>query len=107
MSNSKLVYSTDKGRIKESEVQQSVPAKGDGIVRIHRETKGRKGKGVSLVEGIAKTEKEVKAIAKKLKQTCGTGGTVKNGIIEIQTDQREKLKQELEKMGFTVKVAGG
>lgn len=105
-SNSKLVYSTETGRVKEEKTAQSAP-EGDGIVRIKRETKGRKGKGVTIVEGLALPEKELKAISKKLKQLCGTGGTLKNFTLEIQGDHREKLKDYLAQEGFTVKLAGG
>ncbi len=104
--NSKLVYSTDQGRIKESETPAQLP-QGDGIVRLKRETKGRKGKGVTLVTGINASNDELKKIAKTLKQQCGVGGAVKDGIIEIQTDDRNKLKSVLEKLGHTVKLAGG
>ena len=107
MSNSKLVYSTDKGRVKEKKTNSPTAKQGDGTVRISRETKGRKGKGVSLIQGINKPDDQLKTIAKKLKQVCGTGGTVKNGVIEIQTDNRDKIKSELEKQGFIVKIAGG
>ena len=106
MSNSRLVYSTDGGRVKEEKPTASAP-KGDGIVRIRRETAGRNGKGVTTISGIPADETELKNIAKALKQTCGVGGSVKDGVIEIQGDQREKIKAELEKRGFTVKLAGG
>ena len=104
--NSRLVYSTDSGRIKEEKVAPAIPA-GDGIVRIRRETAGRNGKGVTTITGIQVDETEVKNIAKALKQTCGVGGSVKDGVIEIQGDQREKIKADLEKRGYTVKFAGG
>ncbi|MDN3555738.1 translation initiation factor Sui1 [Halomonas maura] len=79
----------------------------DGIVRLRRETKGRKGKGVTLVEGVPLKADELKALAKALKKRCGTGGALKEGVIEIQGDQREVLKAELEQRGFKVKLAGG
>lgn len=104
--NSRLVYSTDRGRIQPSDTPTERP-KGDGIVRIQRETKGRKGKGVSLITGLDLPDGELKKLAKRLKQLCGTGGAVKDGIIEIQGDAREKIKTELEKQGHTVKIAGG
>lgn len=104
--NSRLVYSTDSGRIKEEKPSPAV-AKGDGIVRIRRETAGRNGKGVTTITGIPVDETELKNIAKALKQTCGVGGSVKDGVIEIQGDQREKIKADLEKRGYTVKLAGG
>lgn len=104
--NSKLVYSTDRGRIKQGSDVKKMPS-GDGILRIRRETKGRNGKGVTTVSGFILSEKELKVLAKKLKQVCGTGGTVKDGVVEIQGDQRAKLKDTLEAMGHEVKLAGG
>lgn len=79
----------------------------DGIVRLRRETKGRKGKGVTLVEGVPLKTDDLKVLAKALKKRCGTGGALKEGVIEIQGDQRELLKAELESRGYTVKLAGG
>ncbi|TDX27584.1 translation initiation factor 1 (eIF-1/SUI1) [Modicisalibacter xianhensis] len=79
----------------------------DGIVRIHRETSGRKGKGVTTVSGVPLAEPELKSLAKQLKKRCGTGGAVKEGVIEIQGDHRQVLKAELETRGYTVKLAGG
>lgn len=104
--NSRLVYSTETGRIKEEKTATPTPAS-DGIVRIRRETAGRNGKGVTTISGIPADDIELKNIAKTLKQICGVGGAVKEGVIEIQGDQREKIKTELEKRGFTVKLAGG
>jgi len=112
--DSRLVYSTDGGRVKPNKEKASstdsassynVPQ--DGTIRIFKESKGRKGKGVSIIVGLPLKEKELKDLAKKLKQLCGTGGAVKNGTIEIQGDNREKLKQALEKMDYQVKLAGG
>jgi translation initiation factor 1 len=102
---SRLVYSTDAGRITQAELPQAIET--DGTVRIRRETKGRKGKGVTTVSGIDLPEPALKTLAKQLKQKCSTGGTVKEGVIEIQGDHRDKLKAELEKLGHTVKLAGG
>jgi translation initiation factor 1 len=79
----------------------------DGIVCVSRETKGRKGKGVTLVTGVPLTPSDLKQLAKELKQRCGTGGAVKDGTIEIQGDQRDVLMQELAARGWTVKRAGG
>lgn len=104
--NSRLVYSTDTGRIKAKEPRPTGPA-GDGIVRLHRETKGRKGKGVTVISGLGLDEQQLKSLAKTLKQLCGTGGSVKDDHIEIQGDQREKLKAHLEAQGHKVKIAGG
>lgn len=79
----------------------------DGVVRIRREVSGRKGKGVTTVAGVPLTDGELKVLARKMKQHCGTGGSVKEGIIEIQGDQRMVLKTLLEAEGYTVKMAGG
>jgi translation initiation factor 1 len=81
--------------------------KGDGLVRISRETKGRGGKGVTLIKGLPLAEDALKELASKLKQTCGTGGTVKDGVIEIQGDHREKLCAYLQNAGYKAKLAGG
>ncbi len=102
---SRLVYSTDSGRITQAPTEQIVES--DGTVRIRRETKGRKGKGVTTVSGLGLAESDLKTLAKQLKQTCSTGGTVKDGVIEIQGDHRDTLKAQLEKLGHTVKLAGG
>ena len=102
---SRLVDSTDAGRITQTDKPQAIDT--DGIVRIRHETKGRKGKGVSLVSGLDLDEAALKTLAKQLKQKCSTGGTIKDGVIEIQGDHRDILKIELEKLGHTVKLAGG
>lgn len=113
---SRLVYSTDSGRlcpqchrpVAECVCGRDRPANiGDGIVRIRRETKGRGGKAVTVIEGVPLTGSELKTLAKALKQRCGVGGSVKSHTIEIQGDQRELLKRELETRGFQVKLAGG
>ncbi len=101
-----LVYSTETGRIKPEETKPERP-KGDGIVRIIKQTKGRKGKGVSIVTGLDLDDTALKLLAAELKKTCGCGGSVKDGNIEIQGDVRDKLKLALEKKGHTVKLAGG
>jgi len=101
-----LVYSTETGRIKPEE-QKLERAKGDGIVRIMRVTKGRKGKGVSVVTGLDLDDTALKLLAADLKKKCGCGGSVKDGDIEIQGDVRDKLQQLLEGNGYKVKLAGG
>lgn len=83
------------------------PPSGDPDVRIRRETKGRKGKGVTVVENVPLDEPELKKLAKELKAKCGSGGTVKEGRIEIQGDRREILQAELAKKGWKAKLAGG
>ena len=111
-----LVYSTEVGRTCPGcgeavaacrcKADDDLPA-GDGVVRLSRETKGRKGKGVTLVSGVPLPTSELAALAKQLKQRCGVGGAVKEGVIEIQGDQRDLLLEELSKRGFKVKKAGG
>lgn len=101
-----LVYSTETGRIKPEEEKVQRP-KGDGIVRIQKETKGRKGKGVSVVTGLDSDDAPLKLMAAELKKVCGCGGSVKDGNIEIQGDARDKIKAHLEKKGYKVKFAGG
>ncbi len=80
---------------------------GDGIVRVARESKGRKGAGVTLVSGVPLGASDLAAFAKRLKKRCGTGGTVKAGVIEIQGDHRDTIVGELEQRGWTVKRVGG
>ena len=111
-----LVYSTEFGKMCPGcnkptvkcicQKKQALP-KSDGIVRLMRETKGRKGKGVTLITGIPLASEGLKKIAKSLKQKCGSGGSVKNGVIEIQGDHRDVLEKELNGLGYKVKRAGG
>ena len=104
--NSRLVYSTDSGRIDEPKPVAERP-KGDGIVRIQRQTSGRKGKGVCLITGIDASDEEITRLAAELKKKCGCGGSVKDGVIEIQGDKRDLIKSLLEAKGMKVKLAGG
>ena len=111
-----LVYSTDSGRICPGCRQpvaacicgkKVIPA-GDGIVRISRESKGRKGRGVTLIKGLPLDEARLTALAKQLKAQCGSGGTVKDGVIEIQGDHIERVIEALKKAGsWPIKRAGG
>lgn len=101
-----LVYSTDVGRIKPNQ-EKPQREKGDGVVRILRQTKGRKGKGVSIITGLDLDDAPLKLLAAELKKLCGCGGSVKDGTIEIQGDARDKIKAHLEKKGYQVKLAGG
>lgn len=116
-SNSRLVYSDEAGstcrkcgqklqNCRCSMTTENRP-KSDGIVRIQRETKGRKGKGVTLITGVPLADTELKSLAKTMKQKCGTGGTIKNGVIEIQGDHRDLLMDFLKEKGWQVKKAGG
>ncbi|AUI65695.1 MULTISPECIES: stress response translation initiation inhibitor YciH [Glaesserella] len=101
-----LVYSTEVGRITEEKPKVERP-KGDGIVRIQRQTSGRKGKGVCVITGVDLDDRGLVALASELKRKTGCGGSVKDGVIEIQGDNRDQLKQMLEQKGYTVKLAGG
>ncbi len=114
--SSRLVYSTESGRLCPQCLRAVADcvcgvdrprATGDGIVRLRRETKGRGGKAVTIVDGIPLPGAELKTLARALKQKCGVGGAIKEGNIEIQGDQRDILQPELEKRGYTVKRAGG
>jgi translation initiation factor 1 len=104
--NSQLVYSTGTGRIKEETNKKSVTPS-DGFAKVKRETKGRKGKGVVTISGLGLAPAELKALASKLKKTCGSGGSVVDETIEIQGDKRDAIKAALEKQGFKVKFTGG
>lgn len=112
----RLVYSTEEGQIcpgcRRAQTRCTcAPAAprtaSDGIVRVERQTKGRKGKGVTVIRGIPLPPKEVVLLASRLKKLCGTGGTVKVDVIEIQGDHRDLLVAELKKEGWTVKKSGG
>ena len=111
-----LVYSTDSGRmcptcrqpVTSCHCSAAVPkAAGDGIVRVSRETKGRAGKGVTLVRGLALDPLALLTLGKQLKTACGSGGTVKDGVIEVQGDHCDRVMEALKAQGFTVKRAGG
>jgi translation initiation factor 1 len=114
-SASARVYSTESGKIcpdcdqpiADCSCGNEIRPDGDGIVRLHRETKGRKGKGVTLIKGVLATPTELKLLAKELKARCGTGGTVKEGVIEIQGDFRDLLLETLTTKGYRVKKSGG
>jgi len=115
MENTRLVYSDEFGthcpkcgkpRRKCTCKTSSAPVP-DGIVRVGRQSKGRKGKGVTLISGVPLAGAELKVLAKELKQKCGTGGTVKEGVIEIQGDHRDDLISLLSERGWKVKRSGG
>lgn len=123
MSNGRLVYSTGPGRlcpecarpVADCRCRRSRPAhsavavpNGDGIVRVGRQTQGRKGKGVTVITGLPLTGDALAALATRLKKRCGSGGTVTEaGSIEIQGDHRDALVAELGRLGYTVKRSGG
>jgi translation initiation factor 1 len=110
------VYSTEHGRmcpdcgrpVAQCNCHTSKQAvKGHGMVRVGRETKGRKGKGVTVVTGLPLNGEDLEKLARRLKQLCGAGGTVRDGTIEIQGDHRDQLTAELTKMGYGAKRSGG
>lgn len=111
-----LVYSTDAGRMCPAcrqPVAQCVCSRKtsapvtDGTVRVSRETKGRGGKAVTVVKGLALDAQALTALGKQLKAACGSGGTVKDGVIEVQGDHCERVIDTLKAQGWTVKRAGG
>jgi translation initiation factor 1 len=122
MPSSRLVYSTDSGRIcpdcgkamaqcaclsKAQASAQAARAKSDGVVRVWLDSKGRGGKSVTLVRGLALDGAALLALCKQLKAACGSGGTVKDGVIEVQGDHVATVMAALQKLGHTVKRAGG
>lgn len=109
-SDSIPVYSTESGRIKQkqsSSTQKTAPQKSDGFVRLRREVKGRGGGTVIVISGISLPPSEIKELAGALKKKCGCGGTVKDGVIEIQGDHRDTLAAELQVRGYKIKLSGG
>ena len=110
MSNHKTIWSSSDGDLRKKEQTtshaKSLPPQ-QQTVYLHRESSGRAGKAVTLVKKLILSEDDLKALAKKLKQECGTGGTVKEGVIEIQGEHREKIADVLQKLGYKVKIAGG
>ena len=111
-----LVYSTETGRmcpgcrqpVAQCQCKSANTAPlGDGVVRVSRETKGRGGKAVTVVRGVLLDAAALVLLGKQLKATCGSGGTVKDGVIEVQGDHAERVLQELKKLGYTAKRAGG
>jgi translation initiation factor 1 len=111
-----LVYSTDSGRMCPTCRQAQADCRckallarpvGDGVVRVSRETKGRGGKGVTLVKGLLLDADALALVGKQLKALCGSGGTVKDGVIEVQGDHCERVVEALKAKGHQVKRAGG
>jgi len=114
-----LVWSSEQGDLRKKEpaaragspgpalaVSKSLPPAQQNVI-VGRESKGRGGKAVTLVKNLALTPDDLSSLAKSLRQACGSGGTLKDGVIEIQGDQREKIAQILRGLGYKVKVAGG
>ena len=111
-----LVYSTEGGRMcpacrqPVAECTCGAPAalpQGDGVVRVSRETAGRGGKAVTLIRGVPLQGEALAALGKRLRTLCGAGGTLKDGVLEVQGDHRERVALWLQKEGFVVKRAGG
>lgn len=118
MSHSRLVYSTDGGRTcpvcrqakadcRCAALKAAARPAGDGIVRVSRESKGRGGKTVTLVKGLPLDEAALQAEGKRLRAACGSGGTAKDGVLEIQGDHVVRVMALLEAAGHKVKRAGG
>lgn len=87
--------------------RQAARPAGDGVVRVSRESKGRGGKAVTLVRGLALDEAALLQLGKQLKTACGSGGTVKDGVIEVQGEHCDKVMTTLQAQGYVVKRAGG
>jgi translation initiation factor 1 len=116
LQSSGLVYSTDAGRMcptcRQAVAQcicKNAPAApaGDGVVRVSYDRKGRAGKGVTVIKGLALDAAALAQTVKQLKATCGCGGTVKDGVVEVQGDHCERVMEHLKKQGWVVKRAGG
>lgn len=103
----RLVYSTDRGRIRAPAAPAAPTPAGDGIARVRRETAGRGGKTVTTIAGLALPEPELRDLAKALKQRCATGGSLREGVIELQGDHRDRVLAALEELGHRAKRAGG
>ena len=106
----RTVWTSNQGDIRKQESGMrkvvSLPPQ-QQTVYLHRDSKGRGGKTVTLVKKLVLSEDDLKELAKKLKQVCGSGGTVKDGEIEIQGEHRERIAEALQKMGYKTKIAGG
>jgi translation initiation factor 1 len=114
-SGSSLVYSTESGRmcpacrqpVSGCTCKAQAAVIGDGVVRVSRQTKGRGGKSVTLVKGLALDGAALAALGKQLRTACGSGGTVKDGVIEVQGDHCELVMDALAKLGYQPRRAGG
>ena len=106
----RTVWSSNQGDIRKQEVNSrkvtSLPPN-QQVIYLHRDSKGRAGGVVTLVKKLVLSEEDTKELARKLKQLCGSGGTVKGNEIEIQGEHRERIAEALQKMGYKVKIAGG
>jgi translation initiation factor 1 len=110
-----LVYSSEAGRmcpvcrnpVAQCNCGQAVAPRGDGVVRVSRETRGRGGKAVTVVRGVALPADQLAGLGKQLRTSCGSGGTVKDGVIEVQGDHADRIVDVLKASGHNVKRAGG
>jgi len=116
MPNSRLVYSSEGGRVKDADPRRAASRQADpkgaafpddGVIRIVRDRSGRGGKVVTVIHGIPERGPTLDARASDLRRLCGAGGTVKGGVVEIQGDHRERVAERLRALGYTVKLAGG
>ncbi len=106
--DAKPVYSTTDGDLRKArDPVEKARLTGDGVVRVRRETSGRKGKTATTVSGVPLADGELKTLAGRLKKRCGVGGSIKDGVIEVQGDHRELVAELLRAEGFEVKLAGG
>src|ERR1041384_8088156 len=123
MSNSKTVWSSDQGDVRKQKKlapnpsparsptgmlrkEESLPPGQQQTAYLHRDSSGRGGKSVTAIKNLVLSEEDMKLLAKQIKQACGVGGTVKDGVIEIQSEQREKIASVLQKLGYKIKIAG-
>ena len=105
---SRVVWSTDDGDLRKARAPAlRARLEGDGRVRVRRETKGRRGKGATTVSGIPVGDAELGELAGRLKKRCGVGGSVKDGVIELQGDHRDVVVELLRAEGYDVVLAGG
>ena len=110
MPNNKTVWSSEQGDLRKNEQKtantKSLPPQ-QQTAYLHRDSKGRGGKSVTLIKNLVLSEDDMKSLAKRIKQDCGVGGTVKDAVIEIQSEQRERIAEILQRLGYKVKIAGG
>ena len=116
MSNNKTVWSSEHGDLRKEKALTPNPSSiGRGESRqpqqqtiyLHRQSSGRRGNAVTLVKNLVLSADDLKSLANRLKKECGTGGTIKDGVIEMQGEQRERITDILRKLGYKVKMAGG
>ena len=112
MTEARRVYSTAGGDLRgairaEDRAASRVREAGDGVVRVRREKAGRGGKEVTTISGLPGTDADLKALAGDLKRRCGVGGTVRDGVVELQGDHRTRVIERLAQLDIKAKLAGG